>query len=168
VGVLWLRGLIFTLLVPCVVGGLVPVRIAGGAPRGGWWMAGWLATGLGAALYLRCLAGFVAAGGTPAIYFTRPLGAAIGEEPKRVVREGPYRFSRNPMYLGVLAAVFGQAIAFASLAVAVYGAALWAAFHLAVVFLEEPHLRKERGADWEEYARRTPRWLGWRTPRGVI
>ena len=44
------------------------------------------------------------------------------EEPDSLVHGGPYRFSRNPMYLGVLLVVFGQAAILASPRVAVYGA----------------------------------------------
>jgi protein-S-isoprenylcysteine O-methyltransferase Ste14 len=100
-------------------------------------------------------------GGTPAIFFTRRLRFVLGEEPPKLVRRGLYRLSRNPMYVGVLLAVFGQALIFASPQVAFYGAVLWLCFHIVVVFLEEPHLREERGASYDEYCRQVPRWLGW-------
>jgi protein-S-isoprenylcysteine O-methyltransferase Ste14 len=63
------------------------------------------------------------------------------------------------MYVGVLLAVFGQAILFASLRVAVYGVILFGCFHAAVVFLEEPHLLKQNGEPYAAYCRRVPRWL---------
>jgi protein-S-isoprenylcysteine O-methyltransferase Ste14 len=160
--VLWIRGLIFTLLVPCVVGGYVPYRIyAGSSARGGLWNAGWLLVGLGAIIYGLCLFSFLISGGTPAVFFTRHLGFLIGEEPPKLVRQGLYRVSRNPMYVGVVLAVFGQALIFGSRDVAFYGAAIWLCFHLVVVLLEEPHLRSERGPSYDEYCRRVPRWLGW-------
>ena len=71
-----------------------------------------------------------------------------------------YSMSRNPMYVGVVLAVVGQAIVFASRAIAVYGAFLWLLFHLVVVALEEPHLRARYGEPYEAYCRRVPRWLG--------
>jgi protein-S-isoprenylcysteine O-methyltransferase Ste14 len=58
-------------------------------------------------------------------------------------------------------AVFGQALIFGSREVAFYGAACWLCFHIVIVFLEEPHLRRERGPSYDEYRRRVPRWLGW-------
>jgi protein-S-isoprenylcysteine O-methyltransferase Ste14 len=64
------------------------------------------------------------------------------------------------MYLGVVLVVLGQATLFASPAVTVYGLALWLLFHLAVVFLEEPHLRREHGRSYDEYCGRVPRWFG--------
>jgi protein-S-isoprenylcysteine O-methyltransferase Ste14 len=159
---LWIRGLIFTLLVPCVVGGLAPSWIYDGSERrGGFWDFGWVPVAGGIILYLLCLFRFLVSGGTPAIFFTRYLGFLIGEEPGNLVQGGLYRVSRNPMYVGVLMAVFGQAILFASFNVALYGFALWFVFHIVVVFLEEPHLRKARGSSYDEYLKRVPRWLGW-------
>jgi protein-S-isoprenylcysteine O-methyltransferase Ste14 len=161
VGVLWIRGLVFTLLVPCVVGGYLPSLIYGGSSaKHGLWSVGWLFAALGSTVYGLCLFTFLLSGGTPAIFFTRHLKLVIGEEPRKLVRRGLYRFSRNPMYLGVLLAVFGQALVFASFQVALYGAALWLVFHLVVVLLEEPHLREERGPSYEQYCRQVPRWLG--------
>jgi protein-S-isoprenylcysteine O-methyltransferase Ste14 len=157
---LWIRGLIFTVLVPLVVGGWGPTavdpfrRLQGGA-----WSAGWLLVAAGAAVYGACLVRFLAAGGTPAIFFTRPLRAIIGEEPPRLVQGWLYTFTRNPMYVGVAFAIFGQAIVFASRAIAIYGAIVWLTFHLVVVLLEEPHLRDVHGDSYAEYCRRVPRWL---------
>jgi protein-S-isoprenylcysteine O-methyltransferase Ste14 len=132
--VLRLRGLVFTLLVPGVVGvwALLALR-SGASARAGFWRAGWIAIAGGAALYLSCLLRFLAAGGTPAIFFTRRLRFLIGEEPDSLVHGGPYRFSRNPMYLGVLV----------------------------VVCFEEPHLRARQGTAYADYCRRVPRWFGW-------
>ncbi len=158
---LWIRGILFTLLV-CIVGAYVPYQMcSGSAARGGLWNCGWLLVGLGAVIYGSCLFEFLFSGGTPAIFFTRHLKFALGEEPPKLVRQGLYRVSRNPMYIGVVLAVFGQAALFGSSDVAIYGAVLWLCFHLVVVLLEEPHLRKERGESYVAYCRQVPRWLGW-------
>jgi protein-S-isoprenylcysteine O-methyltransferase Ste14 len=97
----------------------------------------------------------------PAIFFTHRLRFIIGEEPLKLIRSGLYEFSRNPMYAGVILAVLGQALIFASPGVAVYGAILWLCFHLVIVCLEEPHLRRRYGLSYQEYCRHVPRWLGW-------
>jgi protein-S-isoprenylcysteine O-methyltransferase Ste14 len=160
---LYIRGLIFTILAPFVLSVVVPLLLRRDihAPGGfGLKITGALVIFVGAMLYGMCLLRFLLAGGTPALFFTRPLRFLIGEEPGKLIREGIYRFSRNPMYLSVLLVVFGQAIFFRSSEVAYYGVVLFFLFHLVVVFIEEPHLRTERGADYEEYFRRVPRWLG--------
>jgi protein-S-isoprenylcysteine O-methyltransferase Ste14 len=158
---LWIRGLLFTVLVPAVVGFFLPSAIDPRAPRrGGIWDAGWIPIAAGTLVYASCLVRFLAAGGTPAIFFARPLRLLIGEEPEGLVSGGLYRFSRNPMYVGVLMVVFGQAMLFASPLLAVYGCAVFVFFHLIVVFAEEPHLRATRGRSYEVYCRAVPRWLG--------
>lgn len=157
---LWLRGVLFTVLIPGAVGVYVPyVLAAGHSLHGGWFALGWLMVIPGAVLYGSCLAAFLLSGGTPAIFFTRPLGFLLGEEPVGLVRNGFYRYSRNPMYLGVALAVFGQALLYSSWLVTIYGAVLCACFQLVVVFLEEPHLRRTRGEAYEEYLRQVPRWM---------
>lgn len=157
---LWVRGLVFTLVVPCVIGGVVPFLIyQGESLKGGLWNIGWLLVVAGGGIYGLCFVSFLLSGGTPAIFFTRPVRFLLGEEPGKIVQQGLYRYSRNPMYIGVVMAIFGQAIVFASINVAVYGAAAWVFFHLAVVYLEEPHLRRVRGAAYDEYCRCVPRWL---------
>jgi protein-S-isoprenylcysteine O-methyltransferase Ste14 len=158
---LYLRGLIFTLMVPFVVGVVVPLLLHRNIHASvGLKLLGALVILIGTVLYGMCLLRFLLSGGTPAIFFTRPLRFLIGEEPGKLIHGGIYQFSRNPMYLSVLLVVLGQAIFFRSSEVAFYGISLFLLFHLIVVFIEEPHLRSERGVAYEEYARRVPRWLG--------
>jgi protein-S-isoprenylcysteine O-methyltransferase Ste14 len=158
---LWVRGLIFTVLVPGVVVLYLPAIIDPHAQlRGGIWAAGWLPVGAGALIYALCLIRFLAAGGTPAVFFTRPLRFLIGEEPAGLVASGLYRFSRNPMYLGVVLVLAGQAILFASARRAAYAGAVFLFFHLVVRLVEEPHLRAMHGPAYEIYCRAVPRWLG--------
>jgi protein-S-isoprenylcysteine O-methyltransferase Ste14 len=164
---LWVRGIVFTVLVPTVVGFFLPAVVDSRAQlRGGIWDAGWLLVAAGMLTYALCLIRFLAAGGTPAIYFARHLRLLIGEEPAGLVSGGPYRFSRNPMYVGVLLVIFGQAAVFASPRLAAYGCVVFLFFHLTVVLLEEPHLRATRGRSYEIYCGSVPRWLELRRRAG--
>ena len=158
---LWLRGLIFTVLVPLVVGYVIPqdLRDPGGVAPG-LWQAGYVLIAAGVTLYFWCLVCFLLAGGTPAIFFTRHLSFLLGKEPPQVVRNGPYRFSRNPMYVAVVTAILGQAILYRSSRVLIYGGCAAIIFQLVVVILEEPHLRRTRGPGYEAYLRTVARWLG--------
>jgi protein-S-isoprenylcysteine O-methyltransferase Ste14 len=144
--------LLFTVLVPGTVAGWVPVLLAGpgAAPHPLARAAGWLLISLGAALYLWCAAGFVAGQGTPA-----PIDA-----PRTLVVRGPYRYTRNPMYVAVLTAVLGQALLHRSTSVLLYAGLLWVAFELFVRGYEEPHLASRFGATYDDYRARVPRWLG--------
>jgi protein-S-isoprenylcysteine O-methyltransferase Ste14 len=143
------RSLIFTALVPVVIAYFLPRWLGFHATIS---LAGWLLIVPGILIYTLCLIRFLAAGGTPAIFFTRPLRFLIGETPAALVSEGLYRYSRNPMYLGVLLIMFGQG--FVS-----YGVIVWICFHAVVVLLEEPQLRKQNGEPYDEYRRKIPRWF---------
>jgi protein-S-isoprenylcysteine O-methyltransferase Ste14 len=163
---LWVRAVIFTVLVPGFVAGWMPWWLlnSGRGVRAfdpGFWRWAGLALALaGIAGYLLCALDFLLkGGGTPAIFFTRPVRFLLGEEPQVVVEQGLYRYSRNPMYLSVIAAILGQGVFFGSIAVLLYGLAAFVFFHFVVVLLEEPHLRRKGGDSYREYCRRTPRWL---------
>ncbi|HEX4066316.1 MAG TPA: isoprenylcysteine carboxylmethyltransferase family protein [Acidobacteriaceae bacterium] len=157
---LWLRGIVFSVLVPGLVAFFVPQWLPHGPLAGGWSSLGWLILFAGGVLYARCLVDFLVAGGTPAIYFTRPLRGVLGEEPQRLVHTGLYRYSRNPMYVGVFLVIAGQACLFRSRAIGLYLGAAMIFFHCVVIFLEEPHLARARGVAYDEYRRHVPRWIG--------
>ena len=115
------------------------------------WIAA-LPSVLGFAVALRCVWDFGWTGhGTPV-----PIAP-----PKRLVVVGPYRYVRNPMYLGFfigwigLWVVFGRAnpITVTTAAAVIVGVALF------VRLYEEPRLRKAFGAAYEEYRSNVPRWL---------
>lgn len=93
-------------------------------------------------------------------FFVRGRGTlAPWDPPRALVRHGLYRYSRNPMYVGVLLITAGWSIGFESWPLAAYAAALLVAFHLRVLLHEEPWLSRTFGADWEAYRARVPRWV---------
>jgi protein-S-isoprenylcysteine O-methyltransferase Ste14 len=105
---------------------------------------------LGVGLYFWCAGAFTFIGkGTPA-----PIDA-----PKSLVKEGPYQWVRNPMYIAVLSTISGEAILFHSLLLVGYALLLGVVMHLFVVFVEEPLLRRQFGESYETYLRTVPRWL---------
>ena len=158
---LWLRGLIFTLLVPGFVAVYVPrLTISSRLRQGGPWQAGWLPVMIGTAIYFRCLLSFLAANGTPAIFFTRHLQIMIGREPPVLIRSDLHQFSRNPMYLGVLIVILGQALLYSSGLLTAYTMAMFLLFHLVVVLIEEPHLKARDPMSFEQYSHEVPRWFG--------
>lgn len=76
--------------------------------------------------------------------------------------DGPYAYTRNPQYVGMVVGVIGFAFAVDSSLVATLAAA-----HVGWVLLlpraEEPHLRAEFGEAYDRYAARIPRFVGLRT-----
>lgn len=79
---------------------------------------------------------------------------------QNLVIVGLYRYSRNPMYVCVLLILLGWAGAYASSGLLLYAAFIALAFHLRVVYGEEPWLARKHGAAWHSYVRQVPRWLG--------
>ena len=82
--------------------------------------------------------------------------------PQNLVVTGLYRFSRNPMYIAVLLVLTGWALMFHSRALAIYAVVVGLAFHLRVVFGEEPWLARTFGDEWVRYKAQVPRWFGFR------
>ena len=85
-------------------------------------------------------------------------GWEIGLTPDYLIVDGPYRFTRNPMYLGEAMIWTGWAVLFGSLPVAA-GLAAITVVQGGVVRVEEHLLRKRWGDSYEGYWARVPRWL---------
>jgi protein-S-isoprenylcysteine O-methyltransferase Ste14 len=153
--ILALKNLLFTLVVPGTLGVYLPLILARTrTPASGLGFAlAILLFAIGGSIYAWCVFDFASFGrGTPL-----PLDA-----PEKLVRRGLYRYSRNPMYVGVLTVIFGWAVLYQSPAVTVYGLAIALCFYSFVVFFEEPILSKRFGADYEQYCAEVPRWLFWK------
>ncbi len=146
-----LRNLLFTIVVPGAGAVWFPWQILSG--HGRTVALAWPAVTViaaGAALYAWCVWTFAATGrGTPGPW----------DAPRHVVATGPYRWVRNPIYIGALLVVLGEAWLFSSLSLLVYAGAIAVLFHLFVLFYEERTLRRRFGPAYAEYARTVPRWL---------
>jgi protein-S-isoprenylcysteine O-methyltransferase Ste14 len=149
---LLLKNLLFTLVVPASVGIYGPLLLTrGSSPKLGLTVPLALVFfAIGTVLYLWSLWNFATRGrGTPL-----PLDA-----PKKLVIHGPYQYVRNPMYVGLLAALMGWVLLFQSAILIVYALIGLVAVNLFVVVYEEPHLRDLFGVDYEAYRARVPRWF---------
>jgi len=108
----------------------------------------------GALVALSCVCVFAWIGkGTPAPF----------DPPRKLVVRGPYRFMRNPMYVGAALAVGGAALFFESIQLLAFAGLFLLVTHLFVLFYEEPTLKRTFGPEYESYCRRVDRW--WPTGR---
>ena len=86
-------------------------------------------------------------------------GLLPGQATQTMIEQGPYRLSRNPLYLGLLALYLGLAL----LAPTFWGLVLFPAAVLLVLWgairPEERFLRERFGAPYDDYTRRVRRWL---------
>ena len=78
---------------------------------------------------------------------------------RRLVVQGLYRYSRNPMFLGVFALLFGEVLIFNSRHLLYYFLLVLALQLVHVPINEERWLRRGFGAEYEEYCKHVPRWL---------
>jgi len=159
-----IRLIIFTLLVPGFVVVYVPYSIYNQTQMmdiGIFRYFGLPIIPIGFLLYLWSAINFLLQGkGTPAIWLTKRLEFLIGTEPVKLVSKGLYRYSRNPMYLGVVGMVYGISIYFESISTLIYALGISIFFHLVIVYIEEPHLKRKYGQEFESYLQETNRWLG--------
>lgn len=151
------RNLFFTILQPGLVAGLIPFWITGvklNSILSDVWelpqYIGSLVFLLGLIIMLWCIINFGVKGkGT-----LSPL-----DPTKKLVISGLYHFSRNPIYVGVILILIGEAIFFQSTNLWLYLIFVFALFHLFVVNIEEPRLRKDFGEAYHLYCQKVRRWI---------
>ena len=152
---LGLRSLLFLILIPGTVAGYIPWRILKASRQLTLPLlsiSSVLAAGLvllGICVLLICVWDFFQTGrGTLAPF----------DPPKQLVVRGLYRFTRNPMYNGVVTLLLGEAWFFHSSALLQYALAVFIMFHLMVVIYEEPALAGRFAESYRGYRATVPRW----------
>ncbi|MEV6772348.1 isoprenylcysteine carboxylmethyltransferase family protein [Nocardia sp. NPDC051030] len=156
-----LGSLLFTIVVPGTVAGLLPL-----------WISGWrIEHELIPTQTLRVIGVVLILAGLPillgAIYrfAVEGLGTPAPIAPTRhLVVGGPNRYVRNPMYLAVVSMALGQALLFSQFALLWYAVLIAVGQALFVRFYEEPTLHRQFGADYDEYRQAVPAWIPRRTP----
>jgi protein-S-isoprenylcysteine O-methyltransferase Ste14 len=151
---LFARNLLWTALLPGVIAAYLPwtffglseVRVAFTANQ----LVGAVCIIVGAALLGACIREFA----------RRGRGTLAPVDPPRVlVVQGLYRYVRNPMYLSVTLIILGEAIVAWSGSLVIYGLVWFAWVNIFVLAYEEPALRRQFGASYDEYTRRVGRWI---------
>ncbi len=151
------RNLFFTILQPGLVAGIFPYLLIRLEDKGFFpdiWTL-WQFTGIilmfsGFFVLMLCILRFAAEGkGT-----LSPL-----DPTKNLVANGLYRYSRNPMYVGVITLLLGEAIFWQSATLAGYAAFVFIVFNLFIHFHEEPRLKRDFGIEYEQYLQKVRRWL---------
>jgi protein-S-isoprenylcysteine O-methyltransferase Ste14 len=147
-----LRTIVFTVVAPGLIAGVIPALVRGRAPLATPpFIAGGIALAIPSiALFIACAAAFVLRGrGTP-----NPA-----DPPRALVTTGPFAYCRNPMYVAVVGAIAAQAVAFASWATVLDAALTLLLFHMRVIWYEEPVLSRDFGEEFRQYRQAVPRWI---------
>jgi protein-S-isoprenylcysteine O-methyltransferase Ste14 len=156
---------LFFVIAPLVLAGFVP-----------WWVTQWEFRSAFFGFDLtRIFGGILIIVGAPGVVdsFARFALEGLGTPapiapPQKLVVTGLFRYVRNPIYIAVIAVIFGQALLFGDRRLLLYGALLWLFFHVWVVVIEEPTLKQTFGTEYESFRTNVPRWVPrltpWRVP----
>lgn len=153
---LFLRNLLFTILHPGVVAGLIPYLIVSHQAKTSnetpsvLFYLGAIIFITGCLIVLFCIIELA----------VRGAGTLSPADPtQKLVISGLYRFSRNPMYMGVLMVLVGEAISIGNGYLWMYSGLILLTFYLFVRYREEPRLHKDFGKDYDNYQKTVRRWL---------
>ena len=154
---LLLRNLLFTVLNPGLVVGVIPYWILGNKrvqlfarPLQTHQYLGMLLFIMGFLVLTACITRFIVEG----------RGTLSPIDPtKRLVIKGLYKYSRNPMYVGVMMMLIGEAVYFQSDSLWIYLILIFLIFHLFIVLVEEPRLHSNFGEDYYRYCQKVRRWV---------
>ena len=150
-------------------------RLGGAHPGSAWlWLAGSLAAAgllpiasstlvvIGFATFLLFLAALVRT--WAAAYLGSDVVHDRALHSERVIAGGPYRYVRNPLYLGMWLVTLALAILMPP-GGAVFAVVAVTALNIALVFIEERKLTLERGETYAAYLRQVPRFFPAISPR---
>ena len=151
---LFARSLLWTILLPGAIAGYIPwrflgldeVRIDSSLPQ----VIGGLCIAAGVLLLAACIWEFARSG--------RGTLAPV-DPPRELVVRGLYRYVRNPMYLSVTLILVGEAIFARSGGILIYWVVWFVCVNVFVIGYEEPTLRRQFGASYDDYTRRVGRWI---------
>jgi protein-S-isoprenylcysteine O-methyltransferase Ste14 len=154
---LFLRNLFFTILQPGLVAGLIPywiikpkIKNTFTLPLNWYRYAGVIVFVTGFIIMINCIATFAIKG----------RGTLSPADPtKHLVATGLYKFSRNPMYIGVMLILTGEAIFFKYADLWIYALLVFIAFNAFIILHEEPRLKRDFGNGYKNYCRKVRRWI---------
>ena len=153
---LFIRNLIYTILQPGLVAGLIP-----------FWLIGFNTEKIfmtwKAQQYVACvlfLLGFILMCWCIINFAVQGKGTlSPADRTQNLVISGPYKISRNPMYIGVMGMLIGEAVFFGATRLWLYSGAVFLAFNVFILMIEEPRLHRDFGATYLEYCQQVRRWL---------
>ncbi len=131
----------------------------------GLWIDSAWASGQMASLPITLYGGIITLGGVALLIFSSRWYKRVGSniEPWKpttaIIKTGVYRYSRNPIYLGMAVVQAGLAIAAASYAALVTLAICMVIIQVYVIAREETYLENKFGAEYTDYKRSVRRWI---------
>jgi len=78
---------------------------------------------------------------------------------KKLIKQGPYRYSRNPMITSVVMMLIGEFLWFRSYPIMLWCAGFFLITSVFFILVEEPFLQKKFGEEYLHYKKEVPRWF---------
>lgn len=78
---------------------------------------------------------------------------------RKLVVVGPYRYTRNPMYLGLVIVTFGIAVLIGAWPMFLAPVAAFATANWVHIPFEEAKMRRQFGSAYDDYVGRVRRWV---------
>lgn len=154
---LFLRNLIFTILQPGLVAGLIPYLLFKWEGKAFWPEVWTISNTVGAVL---AVSGFFILMICIRRFATEGQGTLSPLDPtKKLVISGLYKYSRNPMYVGVILLLLGEAVFGRSMVLLFYTGIVFTVFNLFIFLHEERRLKRDFGREYEDYCRKVRRWF---------
>ena len=124
--------------------------------------AGWLSLSAASNLLLGLAIAFAVLGALLRVWGAAYVGAGVVKSPsmhgERLLADGPYRHTRNPLYLGTLLHTFAVALIMPPAGAVFAIAAVWV-LQVRLALAEEAFLAERFGQSYGEYRERVPRFL---------
>jgi protein-S-isoprenylcysteine O-methyltransferase Ste14 len=115
--------------------------------------------------WIRIVGVIIVAAGLALIFSALASFRRTGQDPKpwtpspELIVEGPYRWTRNPMYVGLTCILVGLGLALNNLWFSLLAAVALFVVHFIAVLPEEEYLKEKFGSSYEEYRRRVRRYI---------
>lgn len=137
------------LVLGCVLTLFLPIGPGLASPNGVGLIVGFVFLAIGFALAVSSVRAFNRAG----------TNIVPGQPATALVTAGPYRATRNPIYVGMVLVYFGLSIVLTSIWVLVLLIPVLMILQRGVVLAEETYLERKFGDAYRRYTTRVPRWL---------
>jgi len=103
--------------------------------------------------------GFVLAFWTRSLFLRNSTTLQLSEEPTSLVTAGPFRYSRNPIYLGMASVLYGVAVLQGTLVAFAFPALFVMVIQFFIIPGEERKLENLFGETYREYKKSVRRWI---------
>ncbi len=103
--------------------------------------------------------GFVLALWSRSLFLKNATTLQLSEEPASLITSGPFRLSRNPIYLGMTSILLGVAVLQGTLVTLAFPIIFVALIEFFIIPGEERKLEKLFGEPYREYRKSVRRWI---------